>query len=357
MDDSGSELLGGGTAGPVAHNGKYAIREGASVTLAPGTIAGPGFEVVSATEAYHHVVDRPTGSKVRVLGTDTWLNTVVYFDERGRVVQTISENHKGGQDRLTNDLDWKGELQKMLLQHHSTSETAEILSEYEYAHNGQLEKTYQTIDDGERILVGDYHYNVLGELVEKNLHSSDGISFLQSVDYRYNIQGAMTRINNPNKMEDDLFGMEYHYETGVDINGQPTTPRYDGLVNAMVWNASNITPSNTPQRRPFQDMKTAIGFNYDEQSRLTSTTYATASASGVFNQQANHYSMSVSGYDDNGNIQSLSRNAKGDPIDALSYTYEANSNKLKSVDDAATHAGRDGRSPEFRRNRDRIPVR
>ena len=40
-------------------------------------------------------------------------------------------------------------------------------------------------------------YNELDELVEKNLYSADGgATFAQSVDYRYNIRGWPTSINN-----------------------------------------------------------------------------------------------------------------------------------------------------------------
>ncbi|WP_462249329.1 RHS repeat protein [Ekhidna sp.] len=262
----------------------------------------------------------------------------MYYDERGRVVQTITENHKGGTDRLSNEQDWKGELQQMVLEHHSKddlgviNEEVTILSEYVYAHNGELLETYQTIDDDPRILVASYNYNILGELVEKNVHQEEGsTAFLQSIDYRYDIRGALTRINDADLSdgEDDLFGMEYYYETPQSINNTNTTARFDGMVNAMVWNANN-NPAGTSD---FD--KTGIGFVYDKQNRLKSTVYGTgASLNDAAN--ANAYSMSVGSYDDNGNIQSLNRTSDGDQVDQLSYVYEDHSNKLKSVDDSST---------------------
>ncbi|MEQ9466027.1 MAG: hypothetical protein RLN88_01375, partial [Ekhidna sp.] len=336
---------------------KYATREGVGIWLystshpetAPQQITNQDayyssydFEIIPARSHYANVPDRSTGSKVKVLGTDTWLNTVVYYDERGRVIQTVSENHKGGKDRLTNDLDWKGELKQMLVEHSSATDDVSILSEYEYAHNGQLLKTYQTIDNGDRVVVGDYHYNILGELVEKNLHSLNGVSYLQSIDYRYNLQGAMTRINDADldDGENDLFGMEYFYEASTSINGSPTSPRYDGMVNAMVWNATNITPTSDPPvgGGPQGGTKTGIAFSYDHQSRLTSTSYGTG-ASLNDPATANAFSISVGQYDDNGNIHSLSRKADGEEIDNLTYTYLPNSNKLDAVQDSGTKAG------------------
>ncbi len=325
--------------GDVEHNGKYATRPGVTITFAEGVVPGPQFEVINATAPFANVVNRPTGSKVKVLGAETFLNSVIYYDERGRVVQTVGENHIGGIDRVTNDQDWKGELQKRVLEHQSTDQSGteselRLLSEYEYAHNGALLRTYETLNEDPRILVAEYHYNILGELVEKNVHSKDdGLQFLQSMDYRYDIRGAMTRINDADlgDGEEDLFGMEYYYETPLNINGTNTQPRFDGMVNAMVWNADNH-PTGTSDFT-----KTGIGFAYDKQSRLSSTVYGTgASLNDAANADA--YAMSVGGYDDNGNIQSLSRNSEGEEVDQLSYAYSDHSNKLKSVDDGSISA-------------------
>ncbi len=336
IEDNRPLELPGGTPPPgdYEHNGKYAKRPGVTITFGEGAVPGPEYDEVDANLPYAAVVGQSTGSKVKILGTDTWLNTVVYYDDRGRVLQSITENHKGGTDRLTNHQDWKGELQKMLVEHKSgasINEEVSLLSEYEYAHNGELERTYQTLNEDPRILVAEYHYNILGELVEKNVHKEDGdTQFLQSMDYRYDIRGAMTRINDAElgDGEGDLFGMEYYYETPLNINGTNTQPRFDGMVNAMVWNADNH-PTGTSDFT-----KTGIGFAYDKQSRLSSTVYGTgASLNDAANADA--YAMSVGGYDDNGNIQSLSRNSDGEEVDQLTYGYNDDSNKLKNVDDGS----------------------
>lgn len=289
-----------------------------------------------------NALNRPTGSKVRILGatgSNQWLNTVMYYDDEGRVQQTIAENHLGGTDRLTNQLDWKGELEKMLLEHTSATDAVDVLSEYEYSHNGQLLKSFQTIDGGTRVEVGDYHYNVLGELVEKNLHSTNGVSYLQSVDYRYNIQSALKAINDPDLSaggDSDLFGMKYHYETNIGLAN--TEDRYDGMVNTMEYNATNVTSSVNPGTGPNGSTKTALGFDYDERNRLKGTSFAQATGSTY---DANGEYNMTSSYDDNGNIKNLTRKSAGIPIDDLTYTYEASSNKLTQVTDTETTAGFD----------------
>lgn len=282
-------------------------------------------------------IDLPTGSNVLVLGTSKWLSTVMYYDEDYRMLQTVSENHLGGIDRLTYQLDWKGEMQKMMLSHDG-NESVTVLSEYEYDnHTEQLLKNFQTINGGTRVEVADYNYNVLGELIEKNLHSTNGSSYLQSVDYRYNIQGSLKSINDADLSgsENDLFGMNYNYTTpstiGLATGGNKNVEaRYDGTVSAMEWNATNNLSNN-----PFT--KSIYGFTYDDRNRLSETSYAQWDGNS-WHADKGHFSTNTT-FDNNGNIQSLERNAEGAEIDDLTYTYETNSNKLKAVADAATTDG------------------
>ncbi len=343
----------GGTPpeGDVEHNGKYAKRPGVTITFEEGVVPGPGYEEIDATEPHANAVNLATGSKVKILGTNKWLNTVVYYDERGRVIQSIAENHIGGIDRVTNELDWSGEVQKTLIEHESKDESGvlvdqvTVLNEYEYSHNEQLIKAYQTINEDPKVLIAEYHYNILGELIEKNLHSeNDGTSFLQSIDYRYNLQGLMTHLNDVDLSdgENDVFGMEYYYETSVSINNESTQPRFDGMVNAIAWNADNVIGGES------NFTKTAIGYSYDRQSRLRSTDYGVGTS---FNDDANANAYTVQigelgadgkytgGYDNNGNILSLDRISEKNPMDQLTYNYALNSNKLDGVEDDATKDG------------------
>jgi hypothetical protein len=52
----------------------------------------------------------PTGSKVRVLGTTTFLMNTIYYDERGRAIQTLEENIKQGTDETTMQYDYNSRL-------------------------------------------------------------------------------------------------------------------------------------------------------------------------------------------------------------------------------------------------------
>ena len=277
-----------------------------------------------------NVLNQITGSKTRVLGTNTWLNSVVYYDDRMRVIQTITENHLGGTERLSNELDWKGELQKMMVSHSSNTENVDVLTEYEYAHNGQLLKTWQTIDEpgnaGERVLVAEYKYNVLGQLSEKNLHSTDETSFLQNVDYDYNIKGWVSAINDAGLTdgEGDIFGMEFNYTADVIVNGQTIAGRYDGNLTSMNWNTDK-----DPLNGGDVSGQIITAYSYDDRNRLTDSNYATDNA-GSWTGNVGDYDMSAT-YDDSGNMDQVTRYADGDKIDEIDYDYEAGTHRLSKV--------------------------
>jgi hypothetical protein len=55
-------------------------------------------------------------------------------------------------------------------------------------------------------------YNEIGQLTGKNLHKTGSNSYLQNIDYSYNIRGWLTAINNADlSSTGDLFGMELKY--------------------------------------------------------------------------------------------------------------------------------------------------
>lgn len=68
------------------------------------------------------VVGQVTGTKTKVLdggmtGGYTWLKSITYYDDKYRVVQSLSDNYKGGTDRVTNVLDFVGKVLESRLTH------------------------------------------------------------------------------------------------------------------------------------------------------------------------------------------------------------------------------------------------
>lgn len=184
------------------------------------------------------------------------------------------------------------------------------------------------------ILLALNEYNELGQLVDKKLHStvSDASNAKQSVDYRYNIRGWLTSMNDASlanttastKTNDDtgdLFGMNLEYNTN-DL-GLTNTPLYNGNISAMAW-SNNLALGTTKQN--------GYTYSYDKLNRIASSTFKEKSAAWT---APTNNALTETGflYDLNGNITQLQRNDRRTSgwMDNLGYTYTGN--KLLRVTD------------------------
>ncbi|MEJ8802068.1 LamG-like jellyroll fold domain-containing protein [Pontibacter sp. H249] len=296
-----------------------------------------------------------TSTRTRVLGTtNDWLTAVNYYDDRYRVIQTVSDGYLGGavqaaSERVTTRYEKMTGLALETLTTHreNSADAVAVHTEHTYDHQGRPLQTFQRMGDNPATVAGiaavtlsDSRYNELGQLVEKRLHSRDGATFLQSVDYRYNVRGWLTGINDAQLSDpQDLFGMELSYDRGFNES------QYNGNIAGVKWK----TASGGPER--------AYGYRYDALSRLLSSDYAARAGSGWRSERGN-YSLDGLSYDANGNILSLRRRGleKGHAYDAsvpraygevdnLAYRYEGN--RLVNVRDLATATGPAG---DFRDN-------
>ncbi|MEQ8424355.1 MAG: hypothetical protein RIA63_06575, partial [Cyclobacteriaceae bacterium] len=249
-------------------------------------------------------------------------------------------NHLGGLDRATFEYNFPGWTMKSQRYHATSAATVTVLEEYEYDHAGRITKMWHTLDGGTRTLLSATNYNELGQVVENNLHSTNnGASFLQSVDYRYNIRGWLTHINNStlsvdanNDDSNDLFGMQLVYnEETPSVGTNSVVKQYSGNIASVKWKTNNL--KDTPQERIY-------GFHYDSKDRLSKSFYA-ANNSGAWNGELGMYDEDNLTYDDNGNLNTLRRYAKISgakaAMDDLSYNAAGTTstgNKLLTVEDS-----------------------
>lgn len=324
--------------------------------------AGADYSYVNAgfgTEepvAYPVTTGLPTGSMVKNRETGHWLVTTNFYDKKLRTIQSQSNNHLY-QLNFPNDLaslkdistivyDFAGRILKSRQVH--TPGVAQAITtarRYSYDHAGRLKNSWQKINSTAEVLVSAHKYNEMGQAIEKNLHSEDnGVSFLQSVDYRYNIRGWLTGINNSSLSNDgltnddsnDLFGMSFNYET--DATGLSNTTRFNGDITAVRWKTKN------PEHHPVPQEEAYI-YSYDIYGRLTDALSSVKSTDNIW-QSSNKYNESGITYDLNGNIKTLNRtNRYGTPVDQLAYDYNSNTgNKLTKVTDAGITSGAGFRS-------------
>lgn len=150
--------------------------------------------------------------------------------------------------------------------------------------------------------------------------------FNQVVDFRYNIQGWLTRMNNADvsiladgNAKRDYFGMEMTYENA--INGISTIPTYNGNLSAIQWS----------QGYGAAIKKQAYTFQYDNMNRLQQATHY-EQATGIWQNNNQAFSESQT-FDLNGNIKTLIRKGvNGSNLDNLAYGYTGN--KLDYVHDS-----------------------
>jgi RHS repeat-associated protein len=269
-----------------------------------------------------------TGTKVRVLGTDQWLTTTHYYNDKGRQIQVVAGNINGGQDITTILYDFSGKVLSTYERHRNprsgTTPETKVLTMMAYDAAGRLVNIKKKLNDtgAEKTIVAN-EYDELGHLKSKRLGVTV-TSQLEKLNYEYNIRGWLKSINKnfiatPNSTT-NWFGEELSYDYGF------TTNQYDGSIAGAKWKSRG------------DGIARAYGYAYDPANRLTGADF-TQQNQGTTAWARNKVDFTAGGisYDANGNILSLNqRGMKGMApaiIDSLKYGYTDNSNKLLYVTD------------------------
>ncbi len=332
-----------------------------------------------------------TKVKVLDQASPTYLWGVTYFDDKYRAIQSIVTSAKGGLDRTTNVLDFPGKVLKTMTTHTVGAVTHTVARHFEYDHVGRVTRVWHKVDTQPDLILVQNEYNELGQLAKKKLHAqvdpainqasttySPGtltltsytgqtlavattsvtldpgfdsgtsaafiarteytatnpppggvvFNFAQVIDYRYNIRGWISKINNsdlsPGTTGDakDLFGMELGYDTDI---GTTASAAFNGNISAITW-SSNLGLASLKQR--------AYNYSYDPMNRITAAAQKEKTSGWA---ASSNFSESGYSYDMNGNIMSLTRNGStGANIDVLAYDYGTTaSNQLLKVSDTA----------------------
>jgi RHS repeat-associated protein len=277
-----------------------------------------------------------TASKTKMLNANNvWLWGAIYYDSKLRVVQTSESNHLGGVDRKTTVLDFTGLVLKSKLTHNVPQKKAIALARrHEYDHSGRLLHVWQQVNTSPEVLLSSMEYNEVGQVVTKKLHSEDkGLTFKQVIDYRYNAQGWITRINHADLTEDaagdpkDLFGMELGYNNDIGIPGY--TALYSGNISATKWSVNQGLGIQDASQGIDEPTERGYRFTYDAQGQLLSANHSRKAGAWANVEAFNEDNFQ---YDQNGNILSLNRSDElGASLDVLKYSYHVN--KLMSVTD------------------------
>ncbi|RFS21057.1 hypothetical protein DVR12_17095 [Chitinophaga silvatica] len=278
-----------------------------------------------------------TGSKQRVLGTETWLTASNYYTDKGRLVQMVSNNINNGQDVTTNLYDFNGKLLSQYQRHNNIKSTltpqSTLLTSMNYDKVGRLTQVSKQLNDNAatQSIIAMNNYDELGQLKDKNLGVKSGVP-IETLNFEYNIRGWVKSINknfvNTSGSSSNWFGQDLSYDEGFQAN------QYNGNIAGIKWKSKS------------DGIARAYGYNYDPTNRLMKADF-TQNNTGSWSNSVVDFSVKMgdgidpaSAYDANGNILSMmQRGLKGGAsttIDQLTYSYLQNqvSNRLQGVADA-----------------------
>ncbi|GGH32964.1 hypothetical protein GCM10011418_46840 [Sphingobacterium alkalisoli] len=251
-----------------------------------------------------------TGTKVSKDDGTAPLLTVNYYDDRGRLIQSASQNHLGGTDYVTNRYNFPGELLTSKREHKASpaGATTTVLTTNTYDHVGRLVDTRKKVNTQAEVIQSRSVYNEIGQLKQKRLHSENsGTNFINSADYTYNERGWTNRIGS----------LHFTEELRYNDPASGGMVQYNGNISQQLWGHSDTTNST-------------FSYTYDKLNRLENGTSTGTMMSEILT------------YDDMGNISTLTRDNgtainygyTGNRLTSLSgglsgsYTYNANGNAL-----------------------------
>ena len=305
-------------------------------------------------------------SETLILGTNDWLKNLTFYDAHGRVSKTEANHHLNIGNLQSETIQYAYDYADNLLSSNRVHSlpggtTTSILEESHFDHSGRLLAAYHQIDGGTKVQISELKYTPKDQIREKNL-GKVGTSFLQSVDYYYLDNGFLDRINeinlggtnialpgctatlpNPGPAsstpdDNDLFYLDLNYdqnETGIDHTSQR-----NGNIAQIIWRIRGRE-------------RQAYGFNYDFLDRLSEANYYDIT-DGDVKSTSNRFGVDLTYADARGNIGTITRQGQYwdgscwqiGQIDQLTYSYEANSNRLRDVDDTASGtSGLEGYKP------------
>jgi len=262
-----------------------------------------------------------------VLGTTKWNKSYTFYDkEYVRPVTTHLENYLDGFQTTSSSLDFRGKVLNTITRHKLDDiNTPEItINEvFDYYDNELLKSQTHQINDGSVEYIAQNSYNEINQLISKKVGNDNSSTPLQNVDYKYNIRGWMTDINNVDVNDNSLFSFRLNYDHFYQYPDAPFVKNlYNGNISEVIWKTSS------------DNHKRSYSYAYDGLNRLLFGNYAK-------NNEIKHsYHEQIAGYDKNGNIKGIFRNGANESsnltyIDILSHHYQTNSNKLISVNDSS----------------------
>lgn len=296
-----------------------------------------------------------TASFTKILTTDQWEKSLIYYDVKSRPVLTLKTNYLGGYTESLSTLNFRGQPKQVETFHKRANKAIEVktIEKFDYDMQGRLLRHTHKIGSKQEEVLALNTYDQFGKLSAKKVGGTNlsGTNRLQEVNYQYNIRGWLTDINNvdsdltagrgiPDPMaSDDLFAFRINYnmlsyQEGL-ISNIPAAALYNGNISQTFWKSSTDNKIR------------GYAYEYDQLNRLRYASYTKVNVG--MSSFPGAYDEALA-YDLNGNILNLVRytgdaNENQIGMDELYYTYQNgnnNSNRLLKVTDAVSGSSTGG---------------
>jgi RHS repeat-associated protein len=295
-----------------------------------------------------------TGSVNFVLNTSNSEKLVssVFYDDRGRAIQSKMSNITGGTDITTTQYNFSGQPLMTILAHDKQgtgAQTVKVITKIEYDDLARLKQVKKqviqvqssvTTQTAETIIAAS-EYDKLGQLSRKSLAPEfNSNSGLEKLTYDYNIRGWLLGMNREylsGNTSVGYFGMELAYDktTAVTSGTSYASAQYNGNIAGIGWKSKG------------DGVNRQYDFGYDKLNRLLKGDFKQHNADNSWNHNTVNYDVKMgngtsydSAYDQNGNIKRMQQWGlklnSSVQIDNLVYSYENSdiSNKLIKVVDS-----------------------
>jgi RHS repeat-associated protein len=300
----------------------------------------------------------PTGSRVRVIEDPAdftkgaWLETVTYYDDKGRVLQVHSDNYKGGKDVIVNRYNFTNKVVSTYLIHTNpaadkgSNKPIGVYTGISYDHAGRITRVKKRVDfqgtSYERFIT-DNSYDALGQLKNKQLGKKTLTGNpIENDDYTYNIRGWLkgvnwykgteyaSQIDPASTIKPKWFAFDLSYDWGMTV-GSSQYSQYNGNIAGQRWKSAG------------DGKERAYGYTYDPANRLLQADFTQQNGSNWNTTEGIDFTVKMgngtegSAYDENGNIKQMRqwglKGVSSAPIDQLTYNYSSSEvgNRLTKV--------------------------
>lgn len=264
-------------------------------------------EVVSSEDVCHNNTGLKQYEKIAIVpkvfnNSTAYIERAYYYDNLGRIIQTVVKNQLGGITRISNKYSYNS---NMLVVHESrqiskNSANDIKITKYSYDDFGRL-LTDSTQLNNSPIATVQYKYDELGRCQSKTY----GNNVLKD-QFLYGITGNLLKQRN------QKFSLRLYYEKPEKND---TKPNYSGMITECSWRYVNTDENNH-----------TYAYSYTPYGQFKGVElYAR-------DTKTNEYVENNIEYDIDGNILSLQRTSEGAIINDNSYNYKGY--QLTHIEDA-----------------------